>query len=749
MTTLNYNTIDYNIVYIDPTLATPGDGTTPALALSTFPTPLVDNTCYIIRRTSEESLSDLPQTKREAKMTRILLLGMPFEDSAFYPLMPDEVKNAWGSDTAKYANIRMNVASYTSTATNNIVFNSNTMQTFICENCYFFRDGSGGSVTTYISPMFWFDTTTPDIIFNGCKFGYAQYDIDNDDFLNNNADITTDTSKYPQYKCGTYIYADIAATFTLNNCIINWVVRNINPNDETSRMFNSVIQVYTYCRQFLMSGCTFNILNREDNTNTTEHYDFTGIGILRNDYNSYDSINKVIIRDTTINHIFYSGNKSLASLRAIQIGGIRQELENITINFKGMKDFTVDGLDFTNGAQIIQCDMAKIYTRVNNINCDMTKEGSLSISGAPLLKLTSNYRSIGNPNNYIKNINFKFPDDPERVIPTSFTVLYLDSNAYGYTSSDSWTYNDSGVYSSTGRTFLADNIIVEAYKQNGNALYCNYSNARSDHIYGPIHLINSTLDVNIIKAYYTESASQNLKLEQASYLKCNEFIGDEDRYTGNIQLTTSYIPSVYIGKSNLKLFNELQDGNNTENRSNSIFICPNYIVNGQFFARNAHTFAKSWTTTRTGSNSAACLKFNNNRISAEPNTLRIGLEPYSGIELVPITTGKHKLTCYLATKNFTETELPNGSRLCWLDVVVPETLENNLETTHVYTSKAMPWYNDDSTWSGDSGLNTYRIEMIIDIKEITNPIDVKINYCWYGVDGFVYLDPDIRLTPIS
>ena len=749
MTTLNYNTIDYNIVYIDPTLATPGDGTTPALALSTFPTPLVDNTCYIIRRTSEESLSDLPQTKRTTNMTRILLLGMPFEDSAFYPLIPDEVKTAWGGDIAKYANIRMNVASYTTNASNSVVFDSGVMQTFICENCYFFRDGNGGSANDNLSPMFWFDTTAPDIIFNSCKFGYAQYDIDNDDFLNNNTDVTTDKSKYPQFKCGTYIYADIAATFTLNNCIINWVVRNFNPTDNNYKMHNSVMQVYTYCRQFLMSGCTFNILNREDNLCNNEHYDFAGIGILRNGYSTTDNYNKVIIRDTTINHIFCSGNKSLSSLRAIQIGGIRQELENITINFKGMKDFTVDGLDFTNTTHVINCDMAKIYTRANNINCDMTKEGSLSISGAPLLRLMSNYRSIGNPNNYIKNINFKFPDDPERVIPTELNVLQLDGNNYNYVSDDGWTYSNETEYSSTGRTFLADNIIVEAYKQTGNALYCKYSNARSDHIYGSVYLTNSTLDVNIIKTYYTEKASQSLKLDHASYLKCNEFIGNEDRYTGHIQLTTNTISSAYIGKSNLKLFNEIAYTDNTENRSNSILVCPNYIVNGQFFARNSHTFAKSWTTTRTGSNSAACLKFNNNTVSSSPNTLRIGLEPYSGIELVPTTTGKHKLTCYLAAKNFTETELPNGSKLCWLDVVVPETLENNLETTHVYTSKAMPWYKDDSTWSGDSGLNTYKIEMIIDIKEITNPIDVKINYCWYGVDGFVYLDPDIRLTPMS
>ena len=64
MATLIYDNVEFNIVYIDPTIASAGDGTTPALALSDLPNTLVDNTCYLMRRTNEETHVSLKQTKK-------------------------------------------------------------------------------------------------------------------------------------------------------------------------------------------------------------------------------------------------------------------------------------------------------------------------------------------------------------------------------------------------------------------------------------------------------------------------------------------------------------------------------------------------------------------------------------------------------------------------------------------------------------------------------------------------------------
>ena len=744
MTILNYNNIQYDVVYIDPTLAEGGDGTTPSSALKTIPT-LVDNTCYIIRRTSEEYLVDMPQSKKAANLTHIMFLGMPREDSDFYPIIPSEVKEAWGNDVDTYANVRMNLSSYTTTPENSIVIHSTTLLSLVCENCYFFRDGNSGAANQNLSPMFYIEKKA-DATFNNCKFGYAQYDLDDDDYLNSNEDIATDTSKYPQYKCCSYFYATTMDTLTLKNCIINQVTFEYNTNSYNYRMFRTTFNVWNGCNEFLMDGCTLNILNRYQYTSVTSSQ-FGGNGLTIGDAYTTTPYHS-IVKNCTINHIFCKANTTIKSLKALQLSTTDVEMENVKCNFKGMKNFNVSSLTFSDGTQIIYIGSSRTSIRVNNIICDMTKEGSLSISGAPVLYIWANYRPVGNPNSYIKNINIKFPSEPQKIIDYNTNVLHLASDTYCWSSDGGWADGTAYNYRSTGRTFLADNIVVEAYQAKGNALYMVHSNARADHIYGDINLDHSTLDVGTIKNYYTEGTA--ITTTNGSYLKCNEYIGNMERYTGKAQISSDHVPSIYVNKSNMLLFNEIVSTNNMVINSNSMMLCPNYVANGQMFARNTHTFAKSWSVTRTGSNASASLKFYNNTTSvSNPNVLTIGLEPFNGIEVLPSQLGKHILTCYLATKNFADDEKQYGSRNCWLDVIVPETTEDGVDIRHTYSSKARPWYVDNSSWSGDAGLETYKIEMPIVVKDLTKPINVKLNYKWVSTSGFVYIDPNIKLVAVD
>lgn len=744
MTILNYNTIEYNVVYIDPTITEPGDGTTPATALNTFPT-VANKTCYIIRRTSEESAVSFPQTKSSSSLTHLLVLGMPKSESVFYPLLADEVKEAWGNDIYPYANVKMNAASYTTTASNNVVFNgSSALKLLICENCYFFRDGDGGSARDNMTSMFYFDGIS-DVSFSGCKFGYTQYDIDNDDYLNSNTDIATDTSKYPQYKCGSYLFAQTLESLQIDNCIINQIPYRLNNDNYNYRMHTQAFTVYNGCRKyFLLKDSTYNILNRHNASNVEVGYNSIGIWMNRN--RSQDAT-RSIVKNLKINHIFTKTLPTVNNLRCLTLEDVNVEMENIEINFKWMKDFDVSSFNLSEAHKIISAPYALMNIKVNNIICDTTKEDSLNVSGLPVLGLFANFRPIGNPNNYIKNINIKFNDEPLRVIPTSYDVLLIEGNAYDWRPNVTWTGTDSDRYSSTGRTFLADNIIVEAYQNKGNALVSNYANIRADHIYGDVSLANTTLDVGTIKTYYSEGVG--VTLSAGSYLKCNEYVANLDRYTGKAQITTTDVPSIYVNKTNAILFNEITGTGNSVITTNSVRVCPNYLVNGQLFLRNDLAFARSWNVVRTGSSSSASIKFNNNVVSVtDPKPLVLGLEPFSGIEIVPTTTGKHMFTCYLAAKNFSEAELPDCSTKCWIDVKVPETLENGVELTNIYSSIGKPWYSDNSTWSGDSGLNTYKIEFPIDVKDITKPINVKIYYKWVANSGFVYIDPDIKLTKI-
>ena len=98
---------EYNVIYVDPSIGTAGDGSTPALALTDLPSEasgLQENTCYLIRRT-DGTACNLPSGTNNS-LRRLLLMGMPFPSDPLHEFVPAEAKAAWGLDTARYANIR-------------------------------------------------------------------------------------------------------------------------------------------------------------------------------------------------------------------------------------------------------------------------------------------------------------------------------------------------------------------------------------------------------------------------------------------------------------------------------------------------------------------------------------------------------------------------------------------------------------------------------------------------------------------
>lgn len=74
-----YSNVDFNVVYVDPSIGTAGDGTTPAGALKALPAnaaDFADNTCYLIRRTQESYATIIPNGEN-SNISNLLLLGMP------------------------------------------------------------------------------------------------------------------------------------------------------------------------------------------------------------------------------------------------------------------------------------------------------------------------------------------------------------------------------------------------------------------------------------------------------------------------------------------------------------------------------------------------------------------------------------------------------------------------------------------------------------------------------------------------
>ena len=100
---MRYSNVDFNIVYVDPSRGTDGDGTTPAMSKKNLPSTAADfqnNTCYIIRRTAESSACTVPNGTNN-NLTNLLIMGMPNASDEMYELVPAAAKTAcWALDEA-------------------------------------------------------------------------------------------------------------------------------------------------------------------------------------------------------------------------------------------------------------------------------------------------------------------------------------------------------------------------------------------------------------------------------------------------------------------------------------------------------------------------------------------------------------------------------------------------------------------------------------------------------------------------
>lgn len=102
-----------NILYIDPSISSAGNGATPATALKTIAgSALQNDTMYVIRRTTSDQFLVCPNGS--TTVDRVGFVGMPVQadDPVRYDSMPAEAKTAWGADAATKAQMRVTSTSY-------------------------------------------------------------------------------------------------------------------------------------------------------------------------------------------------------------------------------------------------------------------------------------------------------------------------------------------------------------------------------------------------------------------------------------------------------------------------------------------------------------------------------------------------------------------------------------------------------------------------------------------------------------
>ena len=208
-----YSNVDFNVVYVDPSIGTAGDGTTPAGALKALPAnaaDFADNTCYLIRRTSESYATIIPNGEN-TNITNLLLLGMPNPSDLMYDFVPEEAKTAWGADEAEYANVKSFVADGR--------FQLPNLRVFLMHRVYLFRDGIDSN--NYMLYFYNSNEYKMCVSFEHCKFGSKGIDVDNPEYAG---------GALTKSRLKSYVYIYYARMLNIRDCVINYAITGNSSN---------------------------------------------------------------------------------------------------------------------------------------------------------------------------------------------------------------------------------------------------------------------------------------------------------------------------------------------------------------------------------------------------------------------------------------------------------------------------------------------------------------------------------------
>lgn len=333
MTTLIYKDYEYNVVYVDPSITTEGDGTTYDNALVSIPTTLVDNTCYLIRRTPKEVYTQTTAATNTS-ITHIMFMGMPKETDEEYDLITDEsVKTAWGSDDAEYANVMGNALIL------------NYIRELSLTRCFFFRNTSSTSATnTGPNPMFLREDVTGNDTFkqdvsvyvNHCKFGHYTFDMGNEEYRN-----STETVSGYYYYCKRYLILNTIGNFVMKNtqvdyssyigCLLwepnNYMNTSINMSTVV-KLLNNAIYANVYGGKAILEYNVFNTLYSCDSS--VYYYDYsTSNGYTHNFLSTSGTQTTTLYSINNTRYVLY---QSCNSSVCLNVWGSSLDVKNTIIN---------------------------------------------------------------------------------------------------------------------------------------------------------------------------------------------------------------------------------------------------------------------------------------------------------------------------------------------------------------------------------------------------------------------------------
>lgn len=696
---MRYSNIDFNVVYVDPTLESSGDGTTPATALNTLPdaNSFADNTCYLIRRTTEDKACII-STGSNASVKNIMFLGMPTVSDKMYEFVPDEAKTAWDGDEAMYANIQ-------STSYNGRLQFSNIEQ-FVLHRVYLFRDNINADA--YIFYLYTRTESKACVQIEHCKFGSKGIDLDQDSYTGE--PITNSRLK-------AYFYVYYARMFILRDCIINHTVTG-NTNDAHG--------IFCYYAD---------ILDVEDIKVYSPMY-----------YTSYD-YRSLMLSETeregiecTIRNvsqkIFFNGTYEYVPVLLSAYGYLNARISSINVELSG-------ALGNTRPSNLrLCCKMIYLYYLRDFTIKDIT------VSLPDLWKLDSGGRCVSIEDCYAAN----YVPGVEKEV-SGITVTLASEDGIGNANTFDEAKESSESYSAVCLDFSREDTSCSwkmpqvsglvVTNPRGKALYCYNARITDTTLDGTATFRCTLADITKLTSYYPGNL---IYAEDGSHIRIHELEANlEHELIGNgypaITSSFSNRSNIFIDKSNIAL-RPLTTLNSNDYYIYQGTACNNEGADGHFVQVVPNGVCDTWNVHREGGGNA-CLKLWNNTYDTM-RTMVLGRKPFQGILLTPAETGRHIFKLHVAWKGYTSDSEIYRRFLVSLGINDTDTGERSL-----WSSSDGRWADDsDAVWANDSELTQKVLEIPFDILKPA-PIDVRFYFSWYSGSGFLYVDPAVELVKVA
>ena len=689
-----YSNTEYNVVYVDPSIGTPGDGSTPALALADLPqaaSSIQENTCYLIRRT-DGTACGLPSGTNNA-LRRLLLMGMPFPSDPLYGFAPEEARTAWGQDAALRANIRAASGSQSLVA--------NQLECLLLHRLNMARSGVS-SVSAYMLVSYQTSESKGVFTIDKCRFGVDGRDVDSDGYGG---------GAYTQSAMDAYVRIGQARMLNIRDCVVN------------RRPAYGYYAIYCNAPDILnVSGCRLNLLA----CSTSELY-----GSLALSEAQRGQI-EATVSDFGVKYLLdgQDGRYFDCALRVRNFPSLR------------VSGVTAAMGDLAPGSRPETCSLYGSLLDAGDANDYAIRGISAEL---PLVRRTESavVRVSGCQNNShagcekrLEDIRISLGGDDAVGDWRSY------DEARNFSSSRCLLYVENYYNSERGSGYPKATVLTGLRLSNprGNSLNASGCRITDTALEGGANLSGCLADITSISTWFPGHA---LRLTNYTHARIGEITVNKANtdypYNGDVVVQcndSNYAGNAYVERCNVPLCPaQLSTAAGDTHVARS---CGNAGETGHYTMLSRNVAADTWNVHRTGG-AAACLKIRNDACDTG-NTMTIGRKPFRGLLLTPSATGRHVLRMHAAFKGFDSLDALQRR------LVVTATVDEG-GSPRVYTSSSDGQWRDDTDaeWVNDSDLVQKVLEIPLDISTLS-AVDVRIHYGWYSATGFAYIDPAMELV---